>query len=128
MVTSTKQSDGTPYARTTSQEMLRIFHLFESIRVEAQEREMPAQLVLTFLFIASHDGCAQASLPEAIKMSPSSVCRNVKWLSGHHRLAHRSGLNWIRQVQDTKNYKAKRLFLSEEGQSLVYRLERKGLL
>ena len=103
--------------------ILKLFETFELLRIAAQEREMPAQLIVTFLWVASHEGCKQEELSDAVSMSPSSISRNVTWLSGKHRLAHRSGLHWIRKERDPNNWRAWRLFLTEEGKQLVRRIE-----
>ena len=116
------------YSRTTSPEMARTLELFKVIREEANEREMPAQLVLTFLFVASHNGCSQEALAAELDMSASSVSRCVSWLGDKHRLEHRSGLNWVKRVRDPHNHRAWNLILTVEGQALLLKLCRLQLV
>ena len=108
---------------TSSRSVLKTYETFEILRIAAQEREMPAQLIITFLWIASHDGCKQESLMEAASISKSAVSRNVSWLSGKHRLTHRKGLNWIKRERDPDNWRAWRLHLTDKGNQLVRRIE-----
>ena len=108
---------------TTSSTLFKCFEIFEVLRIAAQEREMPAQLIVIFLWIASHDGCKQEDLSAAASISTSSVSRNVSWLCGNHRLPHRNGLNWVIRERDPENHRAWRLHLTEKGKQLVRRIE-----
>tara|TARA_Y100001938_G_scaffold48727_1_gene67821 strand:+ start:430 stop:741 length:312 start_codon:yes stop_codon:yes gene_type:complete len=90
---------------------------FEVLR--ATEREFPAQLVSTFLYVATHNGCRQEDLMEATSMSSSSVSRNVNWLGPKHRLKDREGLKWIYREVDPIDPKRYRLFLSRKGEQIA---------
>ncbi len=95
----------------------RMFMAFEVLR--ATEREFPAQLVSTFLYVATHNGCRQEDLMEATSMSSSSVSRNVNWLGPKHRLKDREGLKWIYREVDPIDPKRYRLFLSRKGEQIA---------
>ena len=69
--------------RTTNSALLKSFETFELLRIAAQEREMPAQLIVTFLWVASHDGCKQEDLPEAVSMSPNCVSETSNGLAAN---------------------------------------------
>ena len=70
----------TPTA-TSNKDIERIYRGFEILRSSAGERELPAQLLSTFLWAASHDGCYQSELTAATSMSSSSVpaLPNLNW-------------------------------------------------
>lgn len=108
---SLKQRDETGSLSIKAYEFMN--HLCE----EAGERELPAQLVKTFLYICIHDDCTQAELAAATQMSASSVSRNISWLSARHRLG-KEGLGWVRRYQDSRDHKAKRVCLTQQGKQV----------
>lgn len=89
---------------------------FEILR--SQEREFPAQLVSTFLYIAAHNGCRQEDLIEATKMSSSSISRNVTWLGPRHRLG-KEGLRFVYREKDPEDTKRYRVFLTRKGEQIA---------
>ena len=95
------------------------FKILEILRRASDTNEMPAQLISTFLYVASHEGCNQEDLMKVTGMSSSSVSRCVLWLTGQHRLDHRDGLKWIRRVRDEVDWRCYRLFLTAEGKGVV---------
>lgn len=109
-------------ARRSNDNLYRLYRCVEVLR-STGEREFPLQLAATLLYVASHDGCLQEELMEAISMSPSSVSRNVTWLGPRHRLG-KEGLKLVRRERDTDDYKRWRLFLTPEGQQFARVLER----
>ena len=97
-----------------------LLHAHETIRKHANEREFPAQLQSVFLLIASNGGdMAQADIPDALGLSPSSVSRNLSWLGPRNVLKRRAGLRWIEIYQCPKNYKAKRVRLTALGRQII---------
>ena len=102
---------------TTAKQLL---HAHETIRKHANEREFPAQLQSVFLLIASNGGdMAQADIPVALGLSPSSVSRNLSWLGPRNVLKRRASLRWIEIYQCPKNYKAKRVRLTVLGRQII---------
>lgn len=99
----------------------RMYMAFEVLR--ATEREFPAQLVSTFLYICTHNGCRQEDLMEATSMTSSSVSRNVTWLGPKHRLG-KDGLKWIYREVDPIDPKRYRLYLSRKGEQIAKLLEK----
>ena len=98
----------------------RMYMAFEVLRTK--EREFPAQLVVTFLYICTHNGCRQEDLIEATSMTSSSVSRNVTWLGPKHRLG-KDGLRWIYREVDPIDPKRYRLYLSRKGEQIAKLLE-----
>ncbi len=45
------------------------------------QREIPGQLVSTFLYIASHNGCHKQALEQELGFTTASSSRNTDWLS-----------------------------------------------
>ena len=93
---------------------MRAFLVVELLR-STGEREFPAQLMAVFFWIASHDGCRQEDVSDAVSISKSSVSRCVTWLGPKHRLEHRSGLHLVVRKQDPDNHRAWRLHLTPRG-------------
>jgi DNA-binding MarR family transcriptional regulator len=102
----------------SNKDIERIYRGFEILRSSAGERELPAQLLSTFLWAASHDGCYQSELEAATSMSSSSVSRNLAWLSTKHRLG-KPGFDWLRKEKDKRNPKRYRVFLTLNGKQVL---------
>ena len=100
--------------------LYRMYMAFEVLR--AKEREFPAQLVSTFLYIASHNGCRQEDLMDGTSMSSSSVSRNVTWLGPRHRLG-KEGLKLVYREIDPDDPKRYRIYLSRKGEQMATLLE-----
>ena len=81
-------------------------------------REFPIQLLLFFLYVASHDGCGQGTLTKATGMSPASVSRCIDRLGDTDRHGNPGMRLIVRKVDDT-DYKKWRLFLTPKGQSIA---------
>ncbi len=81
------------------------------------------QLSSIFFWVASHNGCRQSDVINAVQMSKSSVSRCLDWLGPAHRLEHRSGLKLIRREVDPDNHRAFRLFLTPKGEQFVNLVE-----
>ena len=106
----------------TSEAALKSLAVVELLR-STGEKEFPAQLMSTFLFIAAHNGCRQTEVIKATRIAPSSVSRCITWLGPRHRLKHRSGLQLVRRVTDPDNYKARRLYLTPKGEEFLKAIE-----
>jgi len=100
----------------------RMYLAFEVLR--GYEREFPGQLVVTFLYICTHNGCRQEELMQGTSMSSSSVSRNVTWLGPKHRLKDREGLKWIYREVDPIDPKRFRLYLTRKGEQIAQLLEK----
>jgi len=82
------------------------------------DREIPAQVIMTFLYIAAHDNCHKQALEEDLNLTTASSSRNTDWLSDHHRL-NKPGLGLIIKSQDPVNRRRIVLKLSHKGRLLI---------
>jgi DNA-binding MarR family transcriptional regulator len=86
------------------------------------DREMPAQVVATFLYVATHDNCHKQALEEALDFTAASGSRNTDWLSSKHRLG-KPGLNLITKQSDPTNRRRQTLSLTPKGRMLAKQLK-----
>lgn len=87
------------------------------------DSEMPAQLVATLLYVASHDNCHKQALEEDLNFSTASGSRNTDWLSHKHRIRGRKGLDLIKKESDPSNGRRLQLSLTAKGHALVDRIK-----
>lgn len=87
------------------------------------DSEMPAQLVATLLYVASHDNCHKQALEEDLNFSTASGSRNTDWLSHKHRIRGRKGLDLIKKEADPSNGRRLQLSLTAKGHDLVDRIK-----
>ena len=103
----------------TNPKVERLLKVIEAIRV--LDREMPAQLVATFLYVASHDECHKAAMEEDLNFKAASGSRNTDWLSKYHRL-RKPGLNLITKEADPTNRRRAILKLTPKGEQLIHHI------
>lgn len=84
------------------------------------DREVPAQVVATFLYVAMHDGCHKQALEEDLQMTTASGSRNTSWLTKKHRLK-KPGLDLITKEVDPTNRRRAILRLTPKGKALANR-------
>jgi len=102
-------------------DMLRILTIIESLRV--LDVEMPAQVIATFLYVAScDDGCTTSELQENLGITAASASRNTTWLTGQHRSNPKRGLNLITKEIYEPNQRLRILRLTAEGSKLAKQL------
>jgi|MDSV01.3.fsa_nt_gb DNA-binding MarR family transcriptional regulator len=109
--------------------MAKLMDVIEVFRL--MDREVPAQVISTFLYIASHNPCHAQALGqdltyendkgEPIPMHASAVSRNTDWLSEKHRL-NKPGLNLITKEVDPFNRRRQILRLTPKGEKLARKL------
>lgn len=99
----------------------RIYDAIELLRI--LDREMPAQLVSTFLYIAAHETVDTLQIAEATGMAKSSVSRNTDWLSSHHRIKTRVGLGLITKEENPLNWRTRNCRLTPKGASLIKQIK-----
>ena len=87
-------------------------------RLQALDREIPAQVIACFLYIASHEDCHKQALEEALCLTTASASRNTDWLSHTHRL-NKPGLGLIIKEVDPTNKRRLQLRLSAKGKRLI---------
>jgi DNA-binding MarR family transcriptional regulator len=108
---------------TVDPEARRLFDSLELLRL--LDKEMPAQLLSTFLFIAAHEPVETLVLGKAIGMATSSVSRNTDWLSANHRLPNKVGLGLIIKEDHPTNWRTRICRLSPKGESLIKQIKEK---
>jgi|TARA_X000001036_G_C20360366_1_gene676254 DNA-binding MarR family transcriptional regulator len=81
--------------------------------------EMPLQLQLTFLYIASHDGCHKQAMEAALGYSNAAGSRNTDYLAEIHRYKEKAGLNLISKERDPSNLRRYQLVLTKQGKALI---------
>lgn len=84
------------------------------------QREIPGQLVSTFLYIASHDGCHKQALEQELDMTTASSSRNTDWLSDGRMGIKHPGLGLITKEKDGRR---QRLRLTSRGRALARQLK-----
>ena len=89
-----------------------------SQRLQALDREIPAQLISCFLYIASHETCHKQALEDDLCLTTASASRNTDWLSKTHRL-NKPGLDLIIKEVDPTNKRRVQLRLSPKGKRLI---------
>jgi hypothetical protein len=96
--------------------MAQVLKAFELLRL--MDREIPGQLVSTFLYIASHNPCHKQALEEDLDLSVSSSSRLVDWLSHYHRLG-KPGLGLVTKT----NFRRVIVSLTPKGESLARQMK-----
>jgi len=86
------------------------------------DREIPAQVLSTFLYVASHDNCHKQAVEQELEFSSASGSRNTDWLSKLHRL-NKPGLDLIIKEVDPSNRRRQTLKLSPKGRALIKQIK-----
>tara|TARA_Y100001973_G_scaffold104462_1_gene174427 strand:+ start:1557 stop:1931 length:375 start_codon:yes stop_codon:yes gene_type:complete len=109
-----------PSRVVTDFQMAKLAQAIEHFRT--LDKEIPAQVIATFLYVASHDDCFKGDLEKALAFSTASGSRNSDWLSEFHRL-NKAGLGLITKYRDPTNRRRQILKLSPKGRILVQQLK-----
>ena len=113
-----------PWRQVTDHQMSKLLTVIEVFR--GHDKEIPAQTLAVFLYIASHDDVSKKQLGDldvGLAMSSASVSRNCDWLSGRHRL-NKDGLGLITKYRDPTDQRKQIYKLNEEGKTLVRAIKR----
>ncbi|MBO8239807.1 winged helix-turn-helix transcriptional regulator [Prochlorococcus marinus XMU1412] len=113
-------TDQDPSRAITDIDMAKLAQAIEHFRT--LDKEIPAQVIATFLYVASHDDCSKVDLEKALAFSTASGSRNTDWLSAYHRL-NKPGLGLIIKYRDPNNRRKQVLQLSPKGRKLVQELK-----
>lgn len=111
----------------TDRQTLKLLKVINVLR--EWEREMPAQLIATFLYVASHNDCPKSDLAKPIEegglgFTEASASRNTDCLAKIHRLRdedgkRRQGLGLIKKYSDPdRDGRLKFLKLTPQGEAL----------
>lgn len=90
--------------------------------VRLLDRELPAQVFATLLYVASRKNCHKAALEEDLDFTTASGSRNTDWLADKHRLG-KAGLGLIIKEVDPLNRRRQQLRLSPKGEQLIHQIE-----
>lgn len=101
----------------TIERLLQVINLLRLL-----DREVPAQVLATFLYIASHKSCHKSAMEEDLNYSPASGSRNTDWLSDQHRL-RKPGLGLITKTHDPSNRRRYQLNLTPKGEQLIHQIK-----
>ena len=113
-----------PWRQITDQQISKLLTVIEVFR--GHDKEIPAQTLAVFLYIASHDDVSKKQLGDldvGLSMSSASGSRNCDWLSGRHRL-NKDGLGLIIKYRDPTDQRKQIYKLNEEGKALVRAIKR----
>ena len=86
------------------------------------DREMPAQMMSTYLYVATHNRCHKQALEEDLSFSSASGSRNTDYLSPTHRLK-KKGFSLLEKKYDQFNRRRLTLELTPDGKKLAEELE-----
>lgn len=108
------------YHNVSDKQILNYLRAFEVLRW--LEREVPAQLVSTLLYVASHNPCLKKTLEKDLRLTTSSASRLTDWLSEYHRLG-KPGLGLITKSKDPTDYRLVVLKLSPKGEAIIQQMK-----
>ena len=86
------------------------------------DREIPAQMMSTYLYVATHNRCHKQALEEDLSFSSASGSRNTDYLSPTHRLK-KKGFSLLEKKYDQYNGRRLTLELTSDGKKLAEELE-----
>ena len=107
--------------QATDARIEKVLSAFELIRL--LDREMPGQLVSTFLYVASHDGCHKQAIEQELNMTTASASRNTDVLSTGRLGREAAGLQLITKEVDPTNKRRQVLKLTPKGKALAQQMK-----
>ena len=102
--------------QVTDDSVVRLVDILQEFR--KLDYEMPAQVILCFVFVASHNPCHSEVLCHELGLTRAAVSRNTDWLSDKHRLG-KPGLNLINKEVDETNRRRMILSLTPKGKLML---------
>ena len=110
-----------PYRRQlTNPRMERVQKVMDLLRL--LDREVPAQVLATFFYVAAHDNCHKQAVEEDLQLSTAAGSRctdkltNMSWVN-------KPGLDLIIKEQDPTNKRRQQLRLNAKGKALIKQIE-----
>ena len=100
----------------TNDDLAAVLRMFERFR--GLDRELPAQIISTFLYVARHDPCHKQAIEEDLNHTTASCSRNLDWLAGRTRFK-KAGLQLVEKYRDPGNGRRFMCRLTPKGQSLA---------
>ena len=102
--------------QVTDDSVVRLVDILQEFR--KLDYEMPAQVILCFVFVASHNPCHSEVLCHELGLTRAAVSRNTDWLSEKHRL-RKPGLGLIKKEVDESNRRRMILSLTQKGKLML---------
>ena len=102
--------------QVTDDSVVRLVDILQEFR--KLDYEMPAQVILCFVFVASHNPCHSEVLCHELGLTRAAVSRNTDWLSEKHRLK-KPGLGLINKEVDESNRRRMILSLTPKGKLML---------
>ena len=102
--------------QVTDDSVVRLVDILQEFR--KLDYEMPAQVILCFVFVASHNPCHSEVLCHELGLTRAAVSRNTDWLSEKHRLK-KPGLGLIKKEVDESNRRRMILSLTTKGKLML---------
>ena len=102
--------------QVTDDSVVRLVDILQEFR--KLDYEMPAQVILCFVFVASHNPCHSEVLCHELGLTRAAVSRNTDWLSEKHRLK-KPGLGLIKKEVDESNRRRMILSLTPKGKLML---------
>jgi len=107
--------------QVTDEELLPLLEVMEEFRV--LKAEVPAQAMVAFLYVATHNPCLMVDLQRDLKMHSSSASRNTDMFSDIDRLG-KPGPNLVKKEPDPLNATRSVISLTPRGERFVLTLKR----
>ena len=90
--------------------------------IRVLDPETPGQVVVAFLYVASHNRCHKQALEQALQLSTASASRCCDYLSKQHRLG-KPGLDLVDKVRDPSDGRRLELHLTPRGELIAQQLK-----
>lgn len=102
----------------TSDVLNKVLLAWELLRT--QHREIPAQAVTTFLYVASHNPCHKQAIEEDQELTPASCSRMLSFLTNSGRPGvNPSGLPLVEKYTDPNNQRRFMVKLTPRGKAMA---------
>lgn len=100
----------------------RMLAALEVWRTATDGYDLETQDLITFLYVATHDGCLQQVLEKVTGKSVASVSRTLDRL-GLGKSPDKAGFKLVRREKDSEDYKRRRVYLTMKGERLASLLQ-----
>ncbi len=104
----------------TDEQIERLLKVINLIRL--YDREVPAQVLATLLYVGSHNDCHKTALEEDLNFTTASSSRNTDRLSKDHRLG-KAGFDLITKEVEEQKPRRQRLKLTRKGEDLMNQIK-----
>lgn len=86
------------------------------------DREVPAQVLATFFYVAAHNNCHKQAVEEDLQFSTAAGSRCTDKLTDQSWI-NKPGLDLIIKEKDPANRRRQQLRLSLKGRALIHQIE-----